>query len=140
MNSSKSAIDSRLHLVKANRAAIYAALCRSVSGGHPISDSVVVVAYTSDAGGLGLDASTTTLSVDTTADARQTHEVDEEQSTIVVVSIEAARRLFAQNCPNVANGLDQPPTSGCVRVVAIAGGTPMLVHTDVRPSAPIARG
>ena len=139
MNSSKPAIDARLQLVKASRVAIYAALCRSVSGGHPISDSVVVVADESDAVRFELANSATTQSGVTIDDSNRNHEVGEVQITIVVVSIEAARRLFARSHPSVANGLDRQPTSGCVRVVAIAEGAPMLVHTDVRPSAPIAQ-
>jgi len=140
MNSSKSAIDARLHLVKANRAAIYAALCRSVSGGHPISDSVVVVADESDAVHFELANPATTQCGVTIDGSNRNREVGEGQTTIVVVSVEAARRLFGRSHPSVSSGLDRQPTSGCVRVVAIAEGAPMLVHADVRPSAPIAQG
>jgi hypothetical protein len=53
------------------------------------------------------------------------------------VPIDDAKMLFAAGHPSVAHGLDRQPLPGCVRVVSIAAGAAMLVHTDVRPSAPI---
>ena len=131
--------EARLHLVKANRAAIYVTLCRAVSGGLAVGDAVVVVADTSDPVGLELaDAAATKAGLNVQAEASRVQELGEIPTAIFAVPLEAAKAIFSESHPSVASGLVRPVPSGCVRVVAIAAGAAMLVHTDVRATAPIA--
>ncbi len=129
----------RLHLVKANRAAIYVMLCRAVSGGLAVSDAVVVVADTSDPVGLELaDAAATKAGLNVQDEAGRVQERGEIPTAIIAIPLEAARAIFSESHPSVTSGLVRPVAPGCVRVIAIAAGAAMLVHTDVRPTAPIA--
>jgi len=138
MNSSDPSIDARLQLVKTNRVAIYTGLCRAVSRGHAIGDAVVVVADTTDAVGRKI-ANTAAMQVGASVDDELFQACD-VTVRVIIVTMAVARSLLAKNFLRVADGLDRHPPSGCVRVVAIAAGAPMLVHSDVRPSAPIAEG
>jgi hypothetical protein len=132
-------IEARMHLVRANRSAIYVMLCRAVSGGLLVGDAVVVVADTSDPLGHELgDAAAEKAGLYIDNEAARAQERGEIPTTIIVISIADARKLFAQSHPSVASGLEHQPPPGCARVVSIAKGAAMLVHTDVRPTAPIA--
>ena len=138
MNPLNPGTEARLHLVKANRAAIYVMLCRAVGGGLPVGDAVVVVAETSDPIGLKLaEAAATMAGLNVLDEAGQVQEYGEIPTAIIAVPLEAARVIFSESHPSVASGLVRPAPPGCVRVVSIAGGAAMLVHTDVRPTAPI---
>ncbi len=130
----------RLQLVQACRAAIYAALCRAVGNGQPINDAVVVVADSSDPLGRAITKAAVVHGASLDDQAFNADEFEQGPFTIIVVTVAAARRLLAPSHPSVAGGLDRQPTSSCVRVVAIADGTSLLVHADIRPSAPIAEG
>ncbi len=132
-------IEARMHLIRANRSAIYVMLCRAVSGGLSAGDAVVVVADTSDPLGHELgDAAALKAGLNVHEGTAQVLERGEIPTAIIVVSIGDARKLFTESHPSVAAGLDHQPPPGCARVVSIAKGAAMLVHTDVRPSAPIA--
>ena len=139
MNPPNPGTETRLHLVKANRAAIYVMLCRAVSGGLPVGDAVVIVADTSDPVGLELaDAAATKAGLNVQDEAGRVQERGEIPTAIIAVPLEAARAIFSESHPSVASGLVRPAPPGCVRVVSIAAGAAMLVHTDVRHTAPIA--
>jgi hypothetical protein len=139
MNSANPSVQARLHLVEANRAAIYVAFCRAVIGGLPAGDAVVVIADTSDATSRELaQAASVLCGLNLHDETDRVQHRGDFPTAIAVVQIDAAKRLFAVGHSNVANGLDRQPLPGCVRVVSIAAGAAMLVHTDVRPSAPIA--
>lgn len=141
MHSSTPAADARLHLVAAKRAAIYGVLCRAASSGHLMSDAVVVVADTTDV--LGRKIARAAAGLPGAISAGETHsvaELDEDSTAVIAVTVVAAKSLLARSYESVADGLDRQPTGGCARVLVIAQGAPMLVHTDVRPIAPIAQG
>jgi hypothetical protein len=139
MNPPNPGTEARLHLIKANRPAIYVMLCRAVSGGLSVSNSVVIVADTSDPVGLELaDAAATKAGLNVQDEAGRVQERGEIPTAIIAVPLEAARAIFSESHPSVARGLVRPALPGCVRVVSIAAGAAMLVHTDVRPTAPIA--
>lgn len=139
MNPLNPGAEARLHLVKVNRAAIYAMLCRAVSGGLHIGDAVVVVADTLDPVGRELaDAAATKVGLRVHDEAGRVQASGEIPTVIIVVPLEAARTIFNECHPSVASGLVRPAPPGCVRVVAIGAGAATLVHTDVRPTAPIA--
>ena len=132
-------IEARLHLVQANRAAIYVMLCRAVSGGLLVGDAVVVVADTSDAVGLELgEAAAEKVGLNLREEAKRVEERDEISTAILVLTLDQAKGLFITSHPSVGKGLNRHPPPGCVRCVSIAAGAAMLVHTDVRPTAPIA--
>jgi hypothetical protein len=141
MNSSTSAVHARLQLVSANRAAIYGVLCHAASSGHAITDAVVVVADTTELLGREIARATAILpGAISEAELLQPEGPGEDSPAIIVVTIATAKTLLAQSYKSVADGLDRQPAAGCARVVVIAHGAPMLVHTDVRPVAPIAQG
>jgi hypothetical protein len=131
--------EARLHLVKANRAAIYVMVCRAVGGGLSVGDAVVIVADTSDPVGLELaDAAAVKAGLYVHNEASRVQEHGEIPTAIIAVPLEAAKSIFSESHPSIASGLVRPVPTGCVRVVSIAAGAAMLVHTDVRPTAPIA--
>src|ERR1700690_3383932 len=138
MNPTNPGTQARLQLLKANRHAIYVMLCRAVSGGLAVGDAVVVVADTSDPVGLELAHAAAKAGLNVQDEAGRVQERGEIPTAIIAVPLEAALRIFSESHLSVANGLVKPVPSGCVRVVSIAAGAAMLVHTDVRPSAPIA--
>jgi len=141
MNSSTVAVTARLQLVSANRAAIYAVLCHAANSGHAIIDAVVVVADTTESPGREIARAAAILpGAISDAELGPSKGPGEELPAIIVVTIATAKTLLAQNYKSVADGLDRQPAAGCARVVVIAQGAPMLVHTDVRPVAPIAQG
>lgn len=141
MNSSTAAVHARLQLVSANRAAIYGVLCQAASSGHAIVDAVVVVADTTELLGREIARAAAVLpGAISDAQLRQTEDLTEDSPAIIVVKIATAKTLLARNYKSVADGLDRQPAANCARVIVIAQGAPMLVHTDVRPVAPIAQG
>jgi len=139
MDSSTAAVHARLHLVSANRAAIYGVLCRAASSGHAIVDAVVVVADTTESFGREI-ARAAAILPGAISDAELGQTEDLSEAAIIVVKIATAKTLLAQYHKSVADGLDRQPAANCARVVVIAQGAPMLVHTDVRPVAPITQG
>ena len=141
MNSSTAAVHARLKLVSVNRAAIYGVLCHAANSGHAIVDAVVVVADTTESLGREIARAAAVLpGAISDAQLHQTENLSEDSSAIIVLKIATAKTLVAQNYKSVADGLDRQPAANCVRVLVIAQGAPMLVHTDVRPVAPIAEG
>lgn len=126
-------IELRLHLVKANRSAIHLMLCRFASGGHPVGDAVVVVADTSDPVGfeLGVDAAEKAR-LDLHKESTQIQDRGEIPTALLILTIDDARSLFVLSHPSVAIGLERQPPPGCVRVVSIAAGAAMLVHSHMR--------
>jgi hypothetical protein len=132
-------VEARLHIVKANRSAIYVMLCRTAAGGRAVNDAVVVIADTSDTVGLQLaEAACEKVGMNIHEDSRQVQREGQIPTAIIVVSLDEAKMLFGTSHPNVASGLDKLPPQGCVRVVAIAAGAAMLLHSDVRPTTHIA--
>jgi hypothetical protein len=126
-------VEARLHLVRANRSAIYVMLCRTAGGGRPVGDAVVVVADTSDAVGLELaEAACERTGLSVHEETTQVQDRGEIPTAMIVLTLDDAKMLFAVSHPNVATGLDRQPPQGCVRVVSIAAGAAMLIHTDVR--------
>jgi len=132
-------IDARLHLIRANRTAIYAMLCRFASGGHPVGDAVVVVADTNDSVGAELgEAASAKAGLNLRDETIGVQERGEIPTVLIVLALDDAKGLFNISHPSVAKGLSRHPPPGFVRVVSVAAGAAMLIHTDVRASAPIA--
>ena len=128
-----------MHLVGANRSAIYLMLCRSASIGRPIADAVVVVADTTDPVGFELaEAACERTGLGVSEKANQVQDRDEVPTAMFVLTVDDAKTLLNLSHPSVAVGLDQRPPHGCVRVVSIAAGAAMLVHADVRAMTSIA--
>ena len=141
MTSSTPPTETRLQLVKTNRAAIYAALCRAARDGKSIGDAVVVVADSADPFGCEIaEAASRQYGAILDQQPSTTDRLEDGPSTVIVVTIATARLLFAQSHPRIASSLDRQPSPGCARVVAIAEGTPVLIHADIRPNAIIAQG
>lgn len=133
-------IEARLHLVRANRSGIYVMLCRAAKGGLCVSDAVVVIADTTDPVGLELaEAASKKSGMNLREEPSQLLQEGQIPTAIIVVNLDEAKALFAVSHPSVAIGLDRPPPQGRVRVVSIAEGAAMLLHSDVRPMAHIAQ-
>ena len=139
MTSSNPGIEARLHLVKANRSAIYVMLCRTAAGGRSVTDAVVVIADTSDPVGFELaEAACERTGLSVTEEANQVQDRGEIPTAMIVLTFDDAKTLFSLSHPSVAAGLNHRPPHGCVRVVSIAHGAAMLVHADVRAMTAIA--
>jgi hypothetical protein len=114
-------------------------LCRVAAKGRPVGDAVVFVADTSDEIGLELaQAARERSSVDIHEDASHVPQLGQIQNALIVVALDDAKALLSQSHPTVAAGLDRQPPQGCVRVISIAAGAAMLVHSDVRATTSIA--
>lgn len=141
MNSSTAAVHARLQLVSANRAAIYGVLCRAASSGHATVDAVVIVADTRELPGRDIARAAGILpGAISCAELSQAETVGADSPAIIAMTVAMAKTLLGQNYKSVADGLNRQPAASCARVVVIAHGAPMLVHTDVRPVALIAQG
>lgn len=139
MTQTNPGVEARLHLIKANRSAIYVMLCRAATGGHPVSNAVVVVADTSDTVGFELaETASERAGMNIHKESSQVHQEGQIPTAIILLPLADARTLFNISHPSVANGLDRQPPPGCVRVVSIAAGAAMLVHSDVRATTSIA--
>lgn len=132
-------VEARLHLVRANRSAFFVMLCRAASGGQPVVDHVVVVADTSDPVGYELaQAASETAGLNLHDDANPVQKRGEIPTALIALTLHDAKSLFSISHPSVAAGLERQPPQGCVRVVSIAAGAAMLIHSDVRPTTHIA--
>src|ERR1700690_10942 len=121
MTTPKPGNEARMHLGRANRAAIHVMLCRAAAGGMNVSRAVAIVADTTDAVGRELaEAATARASLDVTEEAERVVGREEIPTAILIVTLEAAREIFAASHPSVAAGLDKQPTSGSVRCVSVA--------------------
>ena len=134
-------IEARLHLVRANRSSVYTMLCRAVGGDLPVGDAVVVVADSTDPVGRELsEAAAEKAGLNVDDQSAQVRERGEIPTAIIVIPRAAAKMIFGASHPSIAAGLDRQPPPGSARVVSVAAGAAMLVHVDVRPTAPIAQG
>ena len=131
--------EARLHLVKANRSAIDVMLCRTASGGRSVSDAVVVVADTSDPVGFELaEAASEKAGMNIHEESSQVRQDGQIPTALIALTLNDAKMLFSISHPSIAAGLERLPPPGCIRVVSIAAGAAMLVHCDLRSTAPIA--
>ena len=141
MTDPKPGVEARLHLVRANRSAIFLMLCRSASTGRPIADAVVVVADTSDPMGFDLaEAASERSDLSVREEATQVQDRGEIPTALIALTLDDAKTLFSIRHPSVAAGLDRQPLPGCIRVVSIAAGAATLIHSDIRPTTNIAKG
>lgn len=141
MTQTNPGIELRLHLVRANRSGLYLMLCRAAKGGASIGDAVVIIADSTDPVGLELaEAAAEKAGMGLYEETSHAQQDGQIPTAIIVVTLHEAKAIFNVSHPNIASGLSRPPRQGCVRVVSIAGGAAMLLHSDVRPTTHIAKG
>lgn len=125
----------RLHLVRANRDAIAVMLGRALAAGLERALAVVVVVDQRDEVGKGLaEVAAERAGLDAVKEGGRAEKRGQVPTTILVVDLRSAEAMFSGTHPSTAAGLARAPLECCVRVVAVAAGGAMLVHSEITRS------
>jgi hypothetical protein len=119
----------------ANRDTIAVMLGRALVGGlEPALAVVVVVDQRDDVGKELAEIAAARAGLDAVEEGDRAEKRGEVPTMILVVDVPSAAALFGATHPRIAAGLTRPPPEGCARVVAVAAGGAMLVHSEIAHS------
>jgi hypothetical protein len=126
----------RLHLVRANHDAIALMLARALAAGleSALAVVVVVVDRRDEVGKELAELAAELAGLNATEEGNRAEKRGDIPTMILVVDLRSATALFGATHPRVAAGLARAPLEGCVRVVAVAAGGAMLVHSEIAGS------
>lgn len=122
----------RLHLARANRAAVDVMVGRAAVSGLDVFRAVAIVVDQRDRVGRALaEIAAERAGLDAGDEATHAGARGEIPTAILGVDVDSAVALLSETHPAVAAGLERCPRRGCVRVVVVAAGGAMLVHSEV---------
>ena len=122
----------RLYLARANRESVGVMVGRAAANGLNVVAAVAIVVDQRDHVGKALaELAAARAGLDAADEAARVHARGEVPTAILVVDLDSAVAIFEETHPAVAAGLERSPPSGCVRLVVVAAGGALLIHSEV---------